>query len=85
MRRSKKWPEIERLFKGDLSDCDGNKSRADFRLCCRLAFYLGPDANRINRMFCTSKLMREKWDERRCARTDGERTMLEALIRTTQC
>jgi len=54
-------------------------SEADSALCSLLAFYTGPDAARIDRLFRESRLMRPKWDERRGAETYGEMTVAKAL------
>jgi primase-polymerase (primpol)-like protein len=57
--------KFERLWNGDTSDCGGDKSSADFTLAIRLAFWCGPDADRIERLMRKSELRRKKWDERR--------------------
>ncbi len=54
-------------------------SEADLALCAMLAFWTGKDAPRIDRLFRSSALYREKWDERRGAMTYGERTIAKAL------
>lgn len=52
-----------------------SQSNADAALCGRLAFWTGRDAERMDRLFRASGLMREKWDERRGVQTYGERTL----------
>ena len=39
-----------------------SQSEADLALCTSLAFWCGPDPNRIDRLFRSSALMREKWE-----------------------
>ncbi len=47
---------------GDVSAHKGDHSRADYALCDLLAFWTGPDAARIDRLFRASRLYRqEKW------------------------
>ncbi len=55
--------DFDRLFhKGDLSEFDGDHSRADLALCSRLAFWTGPNAERVERLFRLSALYRDKWE-----------------------
>ena len=50
---------------GDISDYQNDHSCADLALCSMLAFWCGPDAARIERIFNTSALgQREKWTDR---------------------
>ena len=67
-----------RLWDGDHSDYP-SESEADLALCGMLAFWTGGDAQRIDRHFRASGLLRPKWDERRGERTYGERTIDKAL------
>lgn len=64
---------------GDLSAYGGDDSVADLALCGLLAFWCGSDAERIDRLFRQSALMREKWDCGRGATTYGARTIDAAL------
>lgn len=66
------------LWNGDAAGY-GSASEADAALCGLLAFWTGPDAARIDRLFRQSGLMREKWDQRRGGSTYGERTIAEVL------
>ena len=50
------------LWRGDTSRFGGDHSRADQALCCHLAFWTNYDAERIDRLFRQSALMRPKWD-----------------------
>jgi primase-polymerase (primpol)-like protein len=50
------------LWRGDTSAYGDDHSRADQALCCHLAFWTNYDAERIDRMFRRSGLMRPKWE-----------------------
>jgi primase-polymerase (primpol)-like protein len=67
------------FYRGDLSAYGGDDSAADLALCGLLAFWCGGDAERMDRLFRRSALMREKWDSRRGAITYGERTIAAAM------
>jgi primase-polymerase (primpol)-like protein len=49
------------LWRGDTSAYGNDHSRADLALCCHLAFWTNYDAERIDRMFRRSGLVRDKW------------------------
>jgi putative DNA primase/helicase len=53
--------DFARLWNGD-SQAYGSRSEADMALCSHLAFWTGNDAGRIDRLFRSSGLMREKWE-----------------------
>jgi len=53
--------EFRRLWTGDAT-AYSSPSEADLALCSRLAFWCGPDAERIDRLFRQSGLMRDKWE-----------------------
>jgi primase-polymerase (primpol)-like protein len=82
--------KFARLWNGDTSGyADGNnegRSEADFALCSLLAFWCGPDKDRIDRLFRQSGLMRPKWDERHYGdgRTYGQGTIGHALAGRTE-
>ncbi len=54
-------------------------SEADLALCTMLAFWTGKDATRIDRLFRTSALYRDKWDEQRGETTYGGLTIAKAI------
>jgi len=56
-----------RLFNGDMSAYGDDHSRADAALCQYLAFWTGCDKMQMDRIFRRSKLIREKWDQKRNA------------------
>jgi putative DNA primase/helicase len=62
------------------------QSEADLALCVMLAFWLGKDPERINRLFHQSALMRPKWDEKHYSdgRSYGQETIDEAIRKTTE-
>ncbi|MFB6192086.1 MAG: hypothetical protein ABEI11_02055 [Haloarculaceae archaeon] len=72
--------KFARLWTGDTSGYESH-SEADMALCALLAFWTGGDAERIDRLFRQSGLMREKWDERHYAdgSTYGEVTIERVL------
>ena len=75
IRRSRQGQRFEKLWAGDLSDYDGDHSRADFDLCGILAFWTGNDEPRMDALFRRSGLYRDKWE-----RTDyRDRTLHNAL------
>ena len=59
---SKSGDRFQRLFNGDLSDYDGDHSRADLALCNMLAFWTGRDRARMDVIFRMSGLYRDKWE-----------------------
>jgi len=73
---------FRRLFDtGSLDAYGGDHSRADLALCGLLAFWTHGDAARIDQLFRTSALMRDKWDERHAAdgTTYGQMTIARAI------
>jgi len=68
-RRARNGGTFSRLWAGDTSAHGGDDSAADLALCNLLAFWTGRDAERMDRLFRQSGLMREKWDQRHGAQT----------------
>lgn len=67
--------KFARLWSGNTADHGDDHSVADLALCSMLAFWCGPDAARIDRLFRRSGLCREKWE-----RADyRERTIAKAV------
>jgi putative DNA primase/helicase len=52
---------FERLYQGDMSGY-GSQSEADLALCAHLAYWTGGDPDRIDSLFRSSGLMRDKWE-----------------------
>ncbi len=79
-RAAKNGEKFRALFDhGDLSGHGGDDSRADLALCSLLAFWCQGEAERIDRLFRSSQLMRTKWDSRRGDSTYGARTIERAV------
>ncbi len=68
---------------GDLSDVGGDASSADIALCGMLAFYT-QDPVQIDRIFRTSKLVREKWIKREDYRNRTINKVLKDLTKVWQ-
>lgn len=79
--RARNGAKLEALFRGELNG-HGSRSEADLALCSSVAFWTGPDPARVDRLFRTSGLMREKWDEARGGSTYGAQTVEKALERS---
>jgi putative DNA primase/helicase len=60
-KRSVNGARFSALWDGDTSGY-GSPSEADAALCAMLAFWTGPDEERIDRLFRQSGLYREKWE-----------------------
>lgn len=80
-RNAKNGSHFRALFDaGDLTAYGGDHSAADLALCSILAFWSGPDRDRIDRLFRRSALMRDKWE-----REDYRNaTIGEALAKRTE-
>jgi putative DNA primase/helicase len=57
--------ELRTLFEGSWEGRYPSQSEADLALVGGLAFWTGGDCDRIERLFRSSGLVREKWDSRR--------------------
>ncbi len=83
--RATNGDKFGRLWAGDVSDYatgdNEGRSEADLALCSLLAFWTGPDEERIDGLFRRSGLMRPKWDERHYGDgwTYGQGTVGKAL------
>ena len=88
IRGSKQGAKFDRLMSGDTSgygnDTNKGHSEADLALCMILAYWTQKDEARIDRIFRTSGLMRAKWLRSAGDCLYGERTIREALKRTTE-
>lgn len=83
IRASKQGAKFDELMTGNTSayatkDNDGH-SEADLALCSMLAWWTGKDAERIDRIFRSSGLIRPKWDEQRGGSTYGQKTIKAAI------
>lgn len=67
---SKNGDKVDRLYSGDISDYDGDASRADMALLAHLAFWSGRNAAQMERLWLASPLAkREKTQKRQDYRT----------------
>lgn len=84
-RNAKNGEKFSRLWRGNISGYE-SQSEADMALCSLLAFWTGGDADRIDRLFRDSGLMREKWDEVHFSdgSTYGEKTVERAIAGTSE-
>ena len=81
-RHASNGGQFRQLFDEGRIDLYGHDhSRADYALCCMLAFWTGGDVRRIDRLFRGSALLRSKWDARHAAdgSTYGAMTIRAAL------
>lgn len=62
-RAAKNGCKFEALYQyGDVSQYDGDESRADLALCAMLAFFTGANPVEIDHLFRSSALYRPKWE-----------------------
>lgn len=62
-RKARNGDKFRRLYDhGDISEYGGDDSAADLALCSMLAFYTGPEPQRIDSLFRSSALYRAKWE-----------------------
>ncbi len=83
IKRSKNGALFSTLWNGDHSDYK-SRSEADIALCNILAFWTGKDADRMDRLFRSSGLMRPKWDRKQSGSTYGAITIQDAIASTQQ-
>lgn len=77
--RFKNGSEIQSLYNGHTTRHGDDRSAADLALCVHLAFLTGRDPARIDRLFRSSGLIRDKWDDRRGTTTYGAMTIEKAI------
>lgn len=77
-KRSKQGAAFAALMSGDIAGYK-SQSEADIALCNMLAFWTNRDAARMDRIFRTSGLMREKWDRPQSGSTYGAITIQNAV------
>lgn len=69
---------IQALYNGDTAGYP-SQSEGDQAFCNHLAFWTGRDAGRMDRIFRSSGLMRDKWDEQHGKTTYGNMTINKAI------
>lgn len=78
-RNCKSGAMFQLLYSGQWQGIYTSQSEADLSLCNQLAFWTQKDANRMDRIFRTSGLMRDKWDKKRGLYTYGQVTIEKAI------
>lgn len=79
-RAARNGGKFAALFdRGDTSAHNNDRSAADQALCNHLAFWTGCDPERVDRLFRSSALMRDKWDSPRSSSTYGKNTVDRAV------
>ncbi len=77
--------KLSELWGGSTSYHNGDDSRADISLCCKLIYWIGRgDAAQIDRLFRQSRLFRPKWDSKRADATYGSITVAKAIAKQTK-
>lgn len=79
--RAKDGSKFGQLWSGGWETLYPSQSEADLALCCKLAFWCGPNPARIDALFRQSGLARDKWLDREDYR---ERTIQAALDQTKE-
>lgn len=77
-KTAKNGDKFSRLYAGDISDY-GSASEADMAFCNLLAFWTGRSAEKMDAIYRSSGLMREKWDRRQAGSTYGALTIEKAI------
>ena len=70
--------KFRKLYNGDFSDYS-SQSEADFAFCNLLAFWCGGDIQKMDEIYRSSGLMRDKWDRKTANSTYGKLTMQKAV------
>jgi len=81
--RSKDGAKIKALYDGHWAAKYSSLSEATMALLNQLAFWLGKDPAAMDSAFRASGLMRDKWDEKRGAKTWGQLEIEKAIAKTT--
>lgn len=69
---------FQMLYSGNWQGVYSSQSEADLALCNQLAFWTQKNQEQMDRIFRTSGLMRQKWDEKRSGTTYGAITIGKA-------
>ncbi len=77
--KSRTGSAFSELYHGRWQGFYNSQSDADIALCNHLAFWTQRNEQQIDRIFRSSGLMRNKWDEMRGACTYGEKTVARAV------
>jgi len=77
--RSKNGVKFFDLYEGNWQNYYKSQSEADIALCNMLAFWTACDFEQMDRIFRTSGLMRNKWNEMHGINTYGDMTITKAI------
>lgn len=77
-KKSKNGEKFSALYNGDISGYS-SQSEADLSLCNMLAFWTGCDVDKMDSIFRSSGLMRDKWDRQQSGTTYGAITISKAI------
>ena len=83
-RACKTGQVFQLLYSGAWQGLFNSQSEADLALCSQLSFWCQKDETQIDRIFRSSGLMRDKWDEKRGANTYGQMTITKAVTTCTE-
>jgi P4 family phage/plasmid primase-like protien len=78
LTKARSSAKFARLFDGDWDGAYSSPMKADFALCCKLAFWTGRDASRIDELFRQSGMYRSQWEQG----DYRQQTIAEAISRT---
>lgn len=81
MYASKSGEKIKNLMDGNIAEYSDDASRATAALLLHLAYWTRGDAERMNKLFEQSELMRKKWKDKRGAGTWGWREIENAIAK----
>lgn len=84
IRNSKQGHLFDELYSGNWGGKYTSQSEADLSLCNILAFWTQKDYLKMDNIFRSSGLMREKWDEKRGTKTYGNIILNKAIDDTTE-
>ena len=79
-RNSRSGNLFNLLYSGNWQGVYSSQSEADLALCNQLAFWTQKNAEQMDRIFRSSGLYRNKWEEKRGDSTYGEITVSKAII-----
>lgn len=79
IKNSKQASAFEMLNSGNWEGFYSSQSEADLAFCNMLAYWTARDYSKMDQMFRSSGLYRDKWDERRGGKTYGEATLSKAI------
>lgn len=82
-RNCKTGGVFQLLYSGQWQGLYSSQSEADLALCNHLAFWCQKDTQKMDRIFRSSGLMRDKWDKLRGQYTYGQKTIEQAVLHCT--